>query len=245
MCALPGSAVEADAAGDVALGGDVVALGDVAHRASGRDDRPAELVAQRQRRLDALRRPLVPAPDVQIGPADGRRLDPDEHLVRPGCRYGHLLEREPGRGLALADGAHRLHGGAILPRAKPAARAAIRSPRCRIRRRTRERARGAAYDSPLERLQLLGGDDEAIAAFLDEIDVRGPRDREMLRRARPHRPLARPERFEADHRRVLVASRASAATAITERARERTSACCARPCGSSSSSSRVTWSSRT
>jgi hypothetical protein len=37
------------------------------------------------------------------------------------------------------------------------------------------------YDNPLERLQLLGGDDEAIAAFLDEIDVRGPRDREMLR----------------------------------------------------------------
>ena len=36
------------------------------------------------------------------------------------------------------------------------------------------------YDSPLERLQQLGGDDEAIAAFLDEIDVRGPRDREML-----------------------------------------------------------------
>ena len=36
------------------------------------------------------------------------------------------------------------------------------------------------YDNPLERLQLLGEDDAAIAAFLDEIDVRGPRDREML-----------------------------------------------------------------
>lgn len=61
------------------------------------------------------------------------------------------------------------------------------------------------YDSPLERLQLLGGDDEAIAAFLDEIDVRGPRDREMLRELARPSPLARPERFEADHRRVLVA----------------------------------------
>jgi hypothetical protein len=61
------------------------------------------------------------------------------------------------------------------------------------------------YDSPLERLQLLGGDDEAIAAFLDEIDVRGPRDREMLRELARPGPLARPERFEADHRRVLVA----------------------------------------
>ena len=61
------------------------------------------------------------------------------------------------------------------------------------------------YDSPLERLQLLGGDDEAIAAFLDEIDVRGPRDREMLRELARPAPLARPERFDADHRRALVA----------------------------------------
>jgi hypothetical protein len=61
------------------------------------------------------------------------------------------------------------------------------------------------YDSPLERLQLLGGDDAAIAAFLDEIDVRGPRDREMLRELARPTPLARPDRFESDHRRVLVA----------------------------------------
>lgn len=61
------------------------------------------------------------------------------------------------------------------------------------------------YDNPLERLQLLGGDDEAIAAFLDEIDVRGPRDREMLRELARTSPLARPDRFESDHRRVLVA----------------------------------------
>jgi hypothetical protein len=62
-----------------------------------------------------------------------------------------------------------------------------------------------AYDSPLERLQLLGGDDAAIAAFLDELDVRGPRDREMLSELARPAPLARPERFESDHRRVLVA----------------------------------------
>jgi hypothetical protein len=60
------------------------------------------------------------------------------------------------------------------------------------------------YDNPLERLQLLGGDDEAIAAFLDEIDVRGPRDREMLRELARTGPLARPDRFEADHRRLLI-----------------------------------------
>jgi hypothetical protein len=62
-----------------------------------------------------------------------------------------------------------------------------------------------AYDNPLERLQLLGSDDEAIAAFLDEIDVHGPRDREMLGELARAAPLARPDRFEDDHRRVLIA----------------------------------------
>jgi hypothetical protein len=61
------------------------------------------------------------------------------------------------------------------------------------------------YDNPLERLQLLGSDDEAIAAFLDEIDVRSPRDREMLRELARTSALARPDRFDQDHRRVLVA----------------------------------------
>ena len=61
------------------------------------------------------------------------------------------------------------------------------------------------YDSPLERLQLLGGDDQAIAAFLDEIDVEGPRDREMLRELARPTSLARPDRFTSDHRRVVVA----------------------------------------
>jgi hypothetical protein len=60
------------------------------------------------------------------------------------------------------------------------------------------------YDNPLERLQLLGSDDEAIAAFLDEIDVRGPRDRELLRELARSSSLARSDRFEADHRRLLV-----------------------------------------
>jgi hypothetical protein len=60
------------------------------------------------------------------------------------------------------------------------------------------------YDNRSSGCQLLGGDDDAIAAFLDEIDVRGPRDREMLRELARTAPLARPDRFEADHRRVLI-----------------------------------------
>jgi hypothetical protein len=48
------------------------------------------------------------------------------------------------------------------------------------------------YDNPLERLQLLGGNDEAITAFLDELDVRDPREREMLRELTRTSPLAHP-----------------------------------------------------
>ena len=61
------------------------------------------------------------------------------------------------------------------------------------------------YDNPLERLELLAGNDDAIASFLDELDVRSPRERRMLTElARTHR-LMRPERFTTDHRRVVAA----------------------------------------
>ncbi len=92
----------------------------------------------------------------------------------------------------------------ILPRLNPEAErdtiAAMQDPSAPSQEDLEEQ-----YDNPLERLQLLGSDDEAIAAFLDDIDVRGPRDREMLRELARTSPLARPERFEEDHRRVLVA----------------------------------------
>jgi hypothetical protein len=61
------------------------------------------------------------------------------------------------------------------------------------------------YDNPIERLRLIAGDDDAVAGFLDEIDVRSPREREMLSELARRSPLARPERFAADHRRVIEA----------------------------------------
>lgn len=59
------------------------------------------------------------------------------------------------------------------------------------------------YDSPLDRLRLLRGDDDEIAAFLDELEVRSPREREMLAEIARAAPLARPDRFDADHRLVM------------------------------------------
>lgn len=59
--------------------------------------------------------------------------------------------------------------------------------------------------NPIERLELLAGDDEAIASFLDQIDVTGPRDREMLGELARTRTLADPERFPTAHRRAVAA----------------------------------------
>ncbi len=65
--------------------------------------------------------------------------------------------------------------------------------------------RAAEVENPLERLRLLSGDDDAIASFLDELDVSSPREREMLAELARTAPLARPDRFEADHRRLIEA----------------------------------------
>jgi hypothetical protein len=62
-----------------------------------------------------------------------------------------------------------------------------------------------SLDNPIERLRLLAGDDDAIATFLDELDVSSPREREMLAELARPGPLAHPDRFEADHRRLVEA----------------------------------------
>jgi hypothetical protein len=67
------------------------------------------------------------------------------------------------------------------------------------------RSMGEEYDNPLERLRLLSGDDDAIASFLDELDVSVPREREMLAELARTSVLARPERFDRDHRRAIEA----------------------------------------
>jgi len=45
---------------------------------------------------------------------------------------------------------------------------------------TETRVRADDVDNPIERLRLLGEDDAAVSRFLDRLDVRGPREREML-----------------------------------------------------------------
>ena len=54
-------------------------------------------------------------------------------------------------------------------------------------------------DNPIERLRLLREDDAAISSFLDGLDVRGPREREMLAELARTRPLAQPDAFLEAH----------------------------------------------
>jgi hypothetical protein len=60
-------------------------------------------------------------------------------------------------------------------------------------------------DNPLERLELLAGDEEAIAGFLDTLEARGPREREMLAELARGRQVGRLDKFLQSHRRVVSA----------------------------------------
>src|SRR5918999_1066229 len=58
-------------------------------------------------------------------------------------------------------------------------------------------------DNPIERLKLLGEDEEAIGRYLDSIEVTSRREREMLHEISRTRPLAHPERFPEAHRNMV------------------------------------------
>jgi hypothetical protein len=60
-------------------------------------------------------------------------------------------------------------------------------------------------DNPIERLRLLGEDDAAVSNFLDQIEIRGPREREMLAELARGRPLARPDAFLQAHSHAVEA----------------------------------------
>jgi hypothetical protein len=61
------------------------------------------------------------------------------------------------------------------------------------------------FDNPIERLRLLGEDDDAISSFLDTLDVTTPREREMLAELARPRPLADPAAFPDAHRHLVEA----------------------------------------
>jgi hypothetical protein len=60
-------------------------------------------------------------------------------------------------------------------------------------------------DAWLERVQLVDEDDETIAKFLDSLDLRGPREREMLAELARKAPLRKPDEFASAHRAAVGA----------------------------------------
>ena len=62
-----------------------------------------------------------------------------------------------------------------------------------------------AIDNPIERLELLAGDDEAVGRYLDELEITSPREREMLHELARTASLAKPHAFFPAHRRVVTA----------------------------------------
>jgi hypothetical protein len=66
-------------------------------------------------------------------------------------------------------------------------------------------SRHEQLENPIERLELLAGDERAIADFLDELDVHSPREREMLTELARTLPVLEPGRFVSDHSRAVAA----------------------------------------
>jgi hypothetical protein len=60
-------------------------------------------------------------------------------------------------------------------------------------------------DNPIERLKLLGENEDEIAKYLDALEVTSPREREMLYEISRTRPLAHPELFPQAHRNMVEA----------------------------------------
>src|SRR5213596_2118228 len=61
------------------------------------------------------------------------------------------------------------------------------------------------FDNPIERLRLLGEDDDALSAFLDSLDVQSPRERELLAELARTRSLADAAAFPEAHRNAVEA----------------------------------------
>ena len=104
---LSGAARAAVPAVDVHFGADEFAGRDGGNLLAHALDRSAELVAESDRRLDAVLRPAVPAVDVQVRPADRGGSDAHEDFSRAKNRDGNGCQLESAGRAQLAQGLHR------------------------------------------------------------------------------------------------------------------------------------------
>jgi hypothetical protein len=73
------------------------------------------------------------------------------------------------------------------------------------RRRSPTRSVFDQVDEWLDRVQIVDEGDDAVARFLETLDLRGPQEREMLTELAHRAALAKPDEFPAAHRRTVAA----------------------------------------
>ena len=112
---------------------------EAAHLAADLDDLADKFVADDHRHRNGLLRPLVPVPDVDVGAADRRLADPDQHVV--------------GADLGSAP-ASSSHPQAQAP-ASPLTSARIRSGLSSNAPRARARPLGEGRDRPVESARCM------------------------------------------------------------------------------------------
>src|SRR6266480_2126997 len=103
----PGPAVAAMPAGHMTLDGNALPGREAAHLAADLRDRALELMTDDERHRDRLLRPGIPVPDVKIGAADRRVMDPHQEIVRTDRRTRDVLEPDPRLAPALDERAHQ------------------------------------------------------------------------------------------------------------------------------------------
>ena len=102
----PGPAVAAMPAGHMTLDSNALPGREAAHLAADLRDRALELMTDDERHRDRLLRPGIPVPDVKIGAADRRVMDPHQEIVRTDRRTRDVLEPDPRLAPALDERAH-------------------------------------------------------------------------------------------------------------------------------------------
>src|SRR5579871_2721661 len=110
-----GPTVPAVTARDMSFGRDTVAELVIVDAGTQRHDAPDELVADDEPGRDRALGPLVPLVDMQVGAADRRLLDLDQHLVGADLGNRHLLHPDAFLGEALHQRPHRLTGHVTVP----------------------------------------------------------------------------------------------------------------------------------
>src|SRR6187402_2255193 len=85
-------AVAAMPANNVPLAADRLAWEEIRDIGSHAHDLTHELMPDRHRHVDSFLRPIIPVIDVDIGAADRRLFNPNEHIVNADLRLRHVIQ---------------------------------------------------------------------------------------------------------------------------------------------------------